>query len=1080
MKKQSTYRHVSIALQQRRLPLAIALTILAAGPLHAQATPPAQATGDQTTQTSAPASDDSTTKTDKTDKTDKKKTVTLTAMTVNGYAASLSRSQQIKKYADTVVDVISAQDVSSLPDTSVTEALKRLPGVTVSSFGVQADPDHFSIQGTDISLQGLPYTSTLINGGSVFSAGGGQGLNFSTVAPELIGSVVVSKNQTASMIDGGISGTIDMNTRKPFDSDKPTTLSVSAGTDWGTLARKSTPHMSALFSHNADTEWGRFGFLGAAAYGRIAQQDNAISVVDYQQRCNGCTLPNGVVDAFPGLTAGQTAYVPVGGDLRLQDQTSERFGHDLALQWQSPDKKLGATLQWIGVSDNETTYEHTLQASTDACAFGGYTTCAIPLPGTTPTYDANGVMTSGVITTAPSGTSFTPTSYGGMQTQLDTTGYRTRYNTNDVSLKVTWDPTDRLHLSGGAQYTTAKYSYRYYYIRQLTNANWAITTHGDSVPSISVLSPNPAQTTAEYFADPANFYYAAAQDAYRHSWGDQHALRLDGVFDVNADFIDTIQFGVRYDKQSETLQNSSFNYQNISSPYVWGGYSPVVTGAQTPGVTTPISIDLPGFNTNYGVTAPYVNVNPALQFAQAVAIMRGINAQWLASAPPGSLGNPYYTNDQRSGLVPGTAYLPQEISSNSTKTRAAYVQLNFGNDNTSFLSNLQISGNVGVRFIHTQNEAAGYLIVPDQALAQNGATVAQYCAIQTSGGTAAPGTFCALTPAEQQQYATFANGAFTPIKAPNSYNNVLPSFNLAIGWTNDLISRFAYSKAIYRPSLQSLAAGQGVSGLLPYTPSNGLTVPTVGNIQTGTNPYLKPITSQNFDFTTEWYFANVGQLSATLFWKKLNNTIQYDTSVVNTAVTNNGVTYPEIYTAGLVNLNKKASVHGVELAYQQTFSFLPGWLSGLGANANYTYIKPIGMHYGSVNYCAYGYAAATQCVNQTKLPPQELSRDSVNLGLYYGKGPFNAKVVWNWRSAFLVSATEADYPFLPVMATGQGQVDASVSYAFNKHLKVSLQAANILNSTFKTREIVNTEGLQVPKGYFRFDTRYDLTLTMDL
>ncbi|HQT96111.1 MAG TPA: TonB-dependent receptor, partial [Thermoanaerobaculaceae bacterium] len=151
-------------------------------------------------------------------------------------------------------------------------------------------------------------------------------------------------------------------------------------------------------------------------------------------------------------------------------------------------------------------------------------------------------------------------------------------------------------------------------------------------------------------------------------------------------------------------------------------------------------------------------------------------------------------------------------------------------------------------------------------------------------------------------------------------NNVLPSFNLAIGWTHNLISRFAYSGAIYRPSLQSLAAGQGVSGLLPYTPSNGLTTPTVGNYQSGTNPYLKPITAQNFDLTTEWYFANVGQLSATLFWKKLNNIIQYDTSVTNVAVTNNGVTYPEIYTAGLANLNHKASVHGAELAYQQTGS----------------------------------------------------------------------------------------------------------------------------------------------------------------
>ena len=1052
------------------------MTLFAAAQLHAQNVQYMPPPNDQTAQTAKNDTKEAVTK--KASREDKKKSVkTLTGMTVNGYAGSLSRAQEIKRYADTVVDAISAQDVSSLPDTSVTEALKRVPGVTVSSFGVQADPDHFSIQGTDISLQGLPYTSTLINGRAVFSAGGGQGLDFSTVSPELIGSVVVSKNQTASMIEGGIAGTIDLNTRKPFDSDKPTTASVSVGSDWGTLARRGTPHMSALFSHNFDTEYGRFGFLGAVAFDRIDQTDNDISVVDFQQRCNGCTLPNGVVDSYPGLAAGQTAYVPVGGDIRVQNQTSQRFGHDLAAQWESPDKSLSATLQWVGVSDNETTSEHSLQASTDGCAFGGYTTCGIPLAGTTPTYNSSGVFQSGIITAAGGPSSFAPLTYGGVQTQLDTTGYSTRYNTNDISLNVKWNVTDRLHLSADAQYTTSSYNYLYYYIRELTNANWDINLHGNGVPGISLLSPDPAETTAQYFANPDNIYYAAAQDAYRHSWGNQRAFRLDGTFDVNADLVDTIQFGVRHDDQSETLQSSDFNYQSISSPY---GTNPV-TVADTPGVTAPFSINLPAFsNGNFGVVGPYVNVNPAQEFDQAVAIMRQINQQYFALNPGASLGNAYYTNYQRAGLVPGTNYLPQEIGSNEEKTNAAYVQLNFGNDSSNFLSGLQISGNLGVRVVHTQNDASGYLILPNQALAQNGADVATYCATQSQGGTPPPGTFCALTPAQQQQYTSFANGAYTPINATNSYTNWLPSFNLAIGWTSDLITRFAYSGAIYRPSLVQLQAGQGVAGLVAYTPSNGITTPTVSNSYTGTNPYLKPITSQNFDLTTEWYFANVGQLSATLFWKKLNNTIQYDTSVANVAVTNNGITYPEVYTAGLVNLNQKASVHGAELAYQQTFTFLPGWLSGLGAGGNYTYIKPIGMNFGSVNYCAYGYAAATQCVNQTKLPPQELSRDSLNLGLYYGKGPISARVVWNWRSAFLVTASEADYSFLPVMATGQGQVDASLSYAFNKHLRLSLQAANILNSTFKTREIVNTEGLEVPKGFFRFDTRYDLTLHLDL
>jgi TonB-dependent receptor len=360
----------------------------------------------------------------------------------------------------------------------------------------------------------------------------------------------------------------------------------------------------------------------------------------------------------------------------------------------------------------------------------------------------------------------------------------------------------------------------------------------------------------------------------------------------------------------------------------------------------------------------------------------------------------------------------------------------------------------------------------------NGKTIAQYCQQAANGPAPQPGTFCALTPTQQQQYVTFANGAFTPITTRNAFNNWLPSFNLSVGWTNDLITRFAFSEAIYRPTLVQLQAGQSVSGLLPYG-TNGSTVPTVSNGYNGSNPYLKPITSHNFDLTQEWYFGKVGLVSATLFWKKLNNTIQYITHVVNTSVTNNGVTFPEQYTAGLANLNQRGSVHGVELSYQQQYDFLPGWLSGLGTQMNYTYIKPIGLGFGSVDYCPSGYAAPTQCINQHKLPPSELSRDTYNFTVYYEKGPLSARLAYNWRSGFLITGQEADYPFLPVMAAPQGQLDASLIYTLNKHVKISLQAANVLNSTFKTREIVNTSGLQVPKGFFRDDTRYNLSVRMN-
>jgi len=1079
VKAQAMHAHARGAIRPCTLSLVISMILLASGPLHAQTATGARDQTDASPQTTGSDAKPSARKAAKTPPG--KDVKQLSGMTVSGYASSLNRAQEIKRYADTVVDAISAQDAGSLPDLSVTEALQRVPGVAVSSFGVANDPDHFSIQGSDISLQGLPYTSTLFNGREVFSAGGGQGLNFSTVSPELIGSVVVSKNQTADMIEGGIAGSIDLNTRKPFDSDKATQASFTLGDYWGSLDKRGTPQMAGLFSHKWNTGIGRFGILANLAYDRIDQADNAISLVNFQRRCNGCTLPGDIApDAYPGLASGQYAYVPVGGDLRTQDETSTRFGHVLAAQWESPDKAWQATLEWDRASDTETTYEHTLQASADGCGYSVPATCAIPLAGTTPVYGAGGVFQSGVVTALPNPGYSYPSTYGGMPTQLDSTGYKSRYVTNDYSFNLKWNVNDRLHLSLDAQDTHSQYKYAYYYIRQLTNANWYLATHGDHVPTVQPLSPNPNETAAQYFADPANTYWAAAQDSQRYSWGNQRAFRLDGVFDVDKGPLDDIQFGFRHSDQRETVQSSAFNYVAISTP------SPgvnVTTAADTPGDVAPYHLDLSGFGGgDTGIVAPYFKLNPLTQFWQSVAAIKQINRQWLA-ANPGAVGT-YYTNYDRAQavagdvFVPGTYYLPQEVASNQEKTNATYVRLNFSNSNMDFLSGVQISGNIGLRYIHTQDEASGYLILPNMLQTLNGQSIAQYCNSGANGPAPQAGTFCALSPAQQQQYMAFANGAYTPITASNSYNDWLPSFNLAIGWNDDLITRFAFSKSIYRPTLNQLQAGQTVSGLLPYG-TNGSSVPTVGNGYVGANPYLKPITAHNFDITQEWYFGNAGSLTGMLFWKQLNHTIQYITSVVDTTVTNNGVTFPEQYTAGLANLDQKGSVGGVEVAYQQKYDFLPGWLSGFGTQMNYTYIKPHGLGFGSVEYCPASYLAATQCVNQTKLPPSELSRDTFNFTVYYEKGPLSARLAWNWRSKFLISGQEADFPLLPVMAESQGQLDGSLIYALSRHVKVALQVANILNSTFKTREIVNTDGLSVPKGFFRNDTRYNLSLRAD-
>jgi outer membrane receptor for ferrienterochelin and colicin len=134
---------------------------------------------------------------------------------VSGYRASLESAQSIKQEADTFVDVITAEDIGALPDRSVAEALQRVPGVNISRFEQRNDPDRFSVEGSGVIIRGLPFVRSELNGRDIFSANGGRELSFNDVSPELLGRVEVFKNVTADMIEGALSGTVNLVTRKP-------------------------------------------------------------------------------------------------------------------------------------------------------------------------------------------------------------------------------------------------------------------------------------------------------------------------------------------------------------------------------------------------------------------------------------------------------------------------------------------------------------------------------------------------------------------------------------------------------------------------------------------------------------------------------------------------------------------------------------------------------------------------------------------------------------------------------------------------------------------------------------------------
>jgi outer membrane receptor for Fe3+-dicitrate len=92
------------------------------------------------------------------------------------------RRRNNKQQSDTVVDSITATDIGALPDRSVTEALQRVPGVSINRFAGSNDPDHFSIESSGVTIRGLTFVRSEFNGRDAFAAGtGGQALGFADV-----------------------------------------------------------------------------------------------------------------------------------------------------------------------------------------------------------------------------------------------------------------------------------------------------------------------------------------------------------------------------------------------------------------------------------------------------------------------------------------------------------------------------------------------------------------------------------------------------------------------------------------------------------------------------------------------------------------------------------------------------------------------------------------------------------------------------------------------------------------------------------------------------------------------------------
>jgi TonB-dependent receptor len=1066
---------------------------------------------------------------------------------VTGIRAALESAKETKRRASTFVDSITASDIATLPDLSVAEAIGRIPGVTISRFPTGgASPDFPSPEGRGNLVRGLGFVRSEFNGRDAFSANGGRSLDFSSIPPELVGGVDVYKNQSADLIEGGIGGTINLRTLEPFDSKKD--LFVVAGdVTYSDLRKKWSPQGSITAGKRFQTGIGEFGILGSYSKSRLDsringwQQSNPIPrVLDANgnvpeiTNLNDDPRPNEFIGADPTRIVGITP----GFQLRTNDVTRDRTSYYGALQWRMDG--LQVTAKYIRADTKIDSLERTLEWFPDhngGVNIGvsnlqldkGWGSSGLPMcsgPGGRPVAPGDcetlyptrgGLMESGLVTSNQDSW----TGARGRDIGMLGIGKIEEASTQDFSLNIKWNPTDRLNVVLDGQYTKATARQRQLWGGMNSYFNYSVKPDLDHPRVEFFIDPahrfNPGTTRFNGDRDPvvnkdgvqtapgvyipsptnsadfngANWQFAA--DQFQDGKGDLYAARADFDYDVSggdglSSWFDSVKFGARYSERSQVNSEMALN---------WGAIAPAWSGG-------------------YGIAGTFQDPNRGFEavsfknFFRGDGVVQGNNNAFVF-VNQNLLNN---NHDFRSyigsepqlatlgGWVPrsvddGTAYgrgvyRPEDTSDITEKTHNAYVRIDFKH---GFDNGMSLDGNFGVRYVRTDLDSSGFQAFrpfnPDlPSCSLTGGPNQTGCQFTFDQSTTGTGQRLRTDDAESRddirdfapQSAAYAAQAAIPTTFKQVDEKWLPSFNVKWNLNREMLVRFGYSKGLSRPNVQDLRASQEYVVTTQRTNFQQITdendplfgvdrgaqeiSPNEVRVSRG-NPLLKPTTAHSFDLSYEYYFK-AGYLSVAGFYKDLSNIITNGDQQLGT-VTLDGKTLNVIYN-GPIN-QATAKVKGIEVGYQQFFDFLPGPLKHLGFQGNYTFIDASTTPPGN-GADSDGDGVPDDATTVFRWGVKNLlgqSKHIANAVAIYQDKIVEARLAYNWRSEYLT--TYRDYVTgNPIYNSAAGFLDASLKFNIG-NLQLRGSIANILDTKSKARAYIDESGQMYDRFSFLNDRR---------
>jgi TonB-dependent receptor len=942
---------------------------------------------------------------------------------VTGIRASQQRAIALKRNAASITDSISAEDIGKLPDVTITDSLQRIPGVQIR---------RAAGEGASINIRGLPQVTTLLNGESYLS-----GNSITTVQPnlqdipsQLFAGADVIKSSTADLLDAGITGTVNLRTRRPFDFIKPFTISAAAEAQHGDITDRWDPNVNGLVAWHGD----RIGVLVSAAYTNVYlanSQEGMIAGYGGTIRTEGKdalgtsgfsppTRPRGTRTATGADVNGDgdqndAYFVPQGFEGYNTVNRRQRLGINGSVQWKVTDnleitgdgfyarqdeRARIAGYQQADINWQAAEFVPAQTRNTGAKVNGGYDFNTVGVYnydlGDFSLYSQNdhSVTTSQNYNLEAkfdnhNGLRITARGLYGKARQ----SYDQSYAVFSPSNGLQWEPggIGRYPASIGGNRPFNPNGYTVDTLAGLSSLQSVVNFSGDH----PVLSLPSQLTTLLGDTNSLGFKGTSSESNYREE-ADLKVFRLDGSYRAN-DSVE-LEFGARYSDRD-------------SDNYVFDRAAPLYAGqAQGAGATADHAclvkwkaFDVP-LNSNAAT-------NPA-----ACSVPDGTGAFYTS-------GVAYRANDPRlAGIV-------KQVSTPTAGVPPIYVIDPKAMDNALAFQNSLYPGNVEV-----ENPGASYTVGVRQ--------VSGYGQVNLSGQLlgipvhANAGVKVINTRLDVIQNITgvprpygLSNYLQGTTETRRSFTDLLPSFNVAFDVTDHLRVRTAMTRTMTLLNLSQWGGGLNPTYAIDTSGPSPLFRVTGGS--SSGNPLLDPWRATNWDLSAEYYFGRASLVSVAGFYIDVDSFIQNGAVIRTDLPDNDGVVRGRSVSITTPLQGAAGVLKGVEAQWQQSFqdlTFMPRFLSNFGFNLNLTF--------------------SPSKTGQTDLagndiPFQDNSRIQTNAVAFYQDRHLQARIAWNYRSKRAASQNFGGVGGLELYQRPTSFVDASVSYDVNPHFTIYAQGSNL-------------------------------------